>query len=128
MRGTHAQLLAYGDYYALSKQYGLHSVSSYDTRDAKFKMNESAGTTRAGSAGASGARRGSDGSSARGGGSVAGSSQAPTSGDARGGSEPTSADVAGQSGAPSAPQLVCSPVATHPKPSPNPYPNPNPNP
>lgn len=46
--GTHTQLLAYGDYYALSKQYGLHSVSSYDTRDAKFQMSESAGTTRAG--------------------------------------------------------------------------------
>ena len=46
--GTHTQLLAYGDYYALSKQYGLHSVSSYDTRDEKFKMGESAGTTRAG--------------------------------------------------------------------------------
>jgi phenylpropionate dioxygenase-like ring-hydroxylating dioxygenase large terminal subunit len=45
---THTQLLAYGDYYALSRQYGLHSVSSYDTRDAKFKMSESAGTTRAG--------------------------------------------------------------------------------
>ncbi|MGE3691952.1 MAG: SRPBCC family protein [Novosphingobium sp.] len=46
--GTHTQLLAYGDYYALSKQYGYHSVSSYDTRDDKFKMAESAGTTRAG--------------------------------------------------------------------------------
>ncbi|MEW9854066.1 aromatic ring-hydroxylating oxygenase subunit alpha [Novosphingobium sp. M1R2S20] len=46
--GTHTQLLAYGDYYALSKQYGLHSVSSYDTRDEKFAMSESAGTTRAG--------------------------------------------------------------------------------
>ena len=46
--GTHTQLLAYGDYYALSKQYGLHSVSSYDTRDSKFAMAESAGTTRAG--------------------------------------------------------------------------------
>lgn len=46
--GTHTQLLAYGDYYALSKQYGLHSVSSYDTRDAKFQMSESSGTTRAG--------------------------------------------------------------------------------
>ncbi|PLK27724.1 SRPBCC family protein [Novosphingobium sp. TH158] len=46
--GTHTQLLAYGDYYALSKQYGWHSVSSYDTRDDKFKMSESAGTTRAG--------------------------------------------------------------------------------
>lgn len=46
--GTHTQLLAYGDYYALSKQYGWHSVSSYDTRDDKFRMSESAGTTRAG--------------------------------------------------------------------------------
>lgn len=46
--GTHTQLLAYGDYYALSRQYGLHSVSSYDTRDARFQMSESAGTTRAG--------------------------------------------------------------------------------
>ncbi len=46
--GTHTQLLAYGDYYALSKQYGWHSVSSYDTRDDAFKMSESAGTTRAG--------------------------------------------------------------------------------
>lgn len=46
--GTHTQLLAYGDYYALFKQYGLHSVSSYDTRDSAFAMAESAGTTRAG--------------------------------------------------------------------------------
>jgi phenylpropionate dioxygenase-like ring-hydroxylating dioxygenase large terminal subunit len=46
--GTHTQLLAYGDYYALSRQYGLHAVSSYDTRDSKFKMSESSGTTRAG--------------------------------------------------------------------------------
>jgi len=46
--GTHTQLLAYGDYYALSKQYGLHSVSSYDTREDKFKMAEASGTTRAG--------------------------------------------------------------------------------
>lgn len=46
--GTHTQLLAYGDYYALSKQYGWHSVSSYDTRNDNFKMSESAGTTRAG--------------------------------------------------------------------------------
>ena len=34
--GTHTQLLAYGNYYALSKQYGWHSVSSYDTRDTEF--------------------------------------------------------------------------------------------
>jgi len=46
--GTHTQLLAYGDYYAYSRQYGLHSVSGYDTRDAKFQMSESSGTTRAG--------------------------------------------------------------------------------
>lgn len=46
--GTHTQLLAYGNYYALSKQYGWHSVSSYDTRDPGFQMSESAGTTRAG--------------------------------------------------------------------------------
>lgn len=46
--GTHTQLLAYGNYYALSKQYGLHSVSSYDTREDAFKMSESSGTTRAG--------------------------------------------------------------------------------
>lgn len=46
--GTHTQLLAYGNYYALSKQYGWHSVSSYDTRDPEFQMSESAGTTRAG--------------------------------------------------------------------------------
>jgi phenylpropionate dioxygenase-like ring-hydroxylating dioxygenase large terminal subunit len=46
--GTHTQLLAYGDYYALSKQYGLHSVSSYDTREDKFKMSEASGTVRAG--------------------------------------------------------------------------------
>lgn len=45
---THTQLLAYGNYYALSKQYGWHSVSSYDTRDVDFKMNEASGTTRAG--------------------------------------------------------------------------------
>jgi phenylpropionate dioxygenase-like ring-hydroxylating dioxygenase large terminal subunit len=46
--GTHTQLLAYGDYYALSKQYGWHSVSSYDTREDKFKMSQSSGTVRAG--------------------------------------------------------------------------------
>ena len=46
--GTHTQLLAYGNYYALSKQYGLHSVSSYDTREDAFKMAESSGTVRAG--------------------------------------------------------------------------------
>ncbi len=45
--GTHTQLLAYGNYYALSKQYGLHSVSSYDMR-ADADMAESSGTVRAG--------------------------------------------------------------------------------
>ncbi len=49
--GTHTQLLQYGDYYALSKQYGLHSVSSYDTRADDFAMSESAGTVRAGKSG-----------------------------------------------------------------------------
>ena len=49
--GTHSQLLRYGDYYAYSKQYGLHSVSGYDTRDENYKMNESSGTTRSGKAG-----------------------------------------------------------------------------
>ncbi len=46
--GTHTQLLAYGDYYAASQQYGWHSVSKYDTRDDKFKMAQSSGTVRAG--------------------------------------------------------------------------------
>ncbi len=46
--GTHSQLLAYGNYYAFSKQYGWHSVSSYDTRESEFQMSESSGTTRAG--------------------------------------------------------------------------------
>lgn len=45
---THSQLLAYGDYYSYSKQYGLHSVTGYDTREEKFKMAESSGTVRAG--------------------------------------------------------------------------------
>ncbi|MCJ2181004.1 aromatic ring-hydroxylating oxygenase subunit alpha, partial [Novosphingobium album (ex Hu et al. 2023)] len=45
---THTQLLDYGEYYTFSKQHGLHSVSSYDTRDERFQMSESAGTTRAG--------------------------------------------------------------------------------
>lgn len=49
--GTHTQLLAYGDYYAYSKQYGLHSVSGYDTREKDFQMSESSGTTRSGKAG-----------------------------------------------------------------------------
>ena len=49
--GTHTQLLQYGDYYALSKQYGLHSVSSYDTRAEDFQMSESAGTVSAGKSG-----------------------------------------------------------------------------
>jgi len=46
--GTHTQLLAYGDYYAASKQYGLHSVSLYDTREEKFKNSQASGTVRAG--------------------------------------------------------------------------------
>jgi phenylpropionate dioxygenase-like ring-hydroxylating dioxygenase large terminal subunit len=46
--GTHTQLLAYGDYYAASQQYGLHSVSKYDTREDAFKMAQASGTVRAG--------------------------------------------------------------------------------
>jgi len=46
--GTHTQLLAYGDYYAASQQYGWHSVSKYDTREDKFKNAQSSGTVRAG--------------------------------------------------------------------------------
>ncbi|WP_226631853.1 aromatic ring-hydroxylating oxygenase subunit alpha [Novosphingobium profundi] len=49
--GTHTQLLRYGDYYAYSKQFGLHSVSGYDTREADYRMSESSGTTRSGKAG-----------------------------------------------------------------------------
>ena len=45
---THSQLLEFGEYYASSKQYGLHSVSMYDTREEEFKMAESSGTVRAG--------------------------------------------------------------------------------
>jgi phenylpropionate dioxygenase-like ring-hydroxylating dioxygenase large terminal subunit len=46
--GTHTQLLAYGDYYAASQQYGWHSVSKYDTREDKFKNAQASGTVRAG--------------------------------------------------------------------------------
>ncbi|MCB2078844.1 MAG: aromatic ring-hydroxylating dioxygenase subunit alpha [Novosphingobium sp.] len=45
---THTQLLDFGDYYGASRQYGLHSVSLYDTRDARFKNSQSSGTVRAG--------------------------------------------------------------------------------
>lgn len=49
--GTHTQLLAYGDYYAYSKQFGLHSVSGYDVREEEYATETSGGTTRAGKAG-----------------------------------------------------------------------------
>ncbi len=49
--GTHTQLLAYGDYYAYSKQYGLHSVSGYDVRQEEFSTATSGGTARAGKSG-----------------------------------------------------------------------------
>ncbi|WP_295631311.1 aromatic ring-hydroxylating dioxygenase subunit alpha [Novosphingobium sp.] len=49
--GTHTQLLAFGDYYAASQQYGWHSVSKYDTRDDQFKMAQASGTVRAGKGG-----------------------------------------------------------------------------
>ncbi|KHK89124.1 (2Fe-2S)-binding protein [Novosphingobium malaysiense] len=45
---THTQLLDYGEYYAYSRQYGFHSVTGYDTRDARFQMANSSGTVRAG--------------------------------------------------------------------------------
>jgi phenylpropionate dioxygenase-like ring-hydroxylating dioxygenase large terminal subunit len=47
---THSQLLAYGDYYAYSRQFGLHSVSGYDVRQEAFATETSGGTTRAGRA------------------------------------------------------------------------------
>lgn len=49
--GTHTQLLAYGDYYAYSRQFGRHSVSGYDVREKDFATETSGGTTRAGRAG-----------------------------------------------------------------------------
>ena len=49
--GTHTQLLAYGDYYAYSRQFGRHSVSGYDVRKSEFSSETSGGTTRAGKAG-----------------------------------------------------------------------------
>ena len=46
--GTHTQLLAYGQYYAYSKAYGLHGVSGFDERDPGMKMKQSSSITRAG--------------------------------------------------------------------------------
>ncbi|MDE2405001.1 MAG: aromatic ring-hydroxylating dioxygenase subunit alpha [Sphingomonadales bacterium] len=47
--GTHTQLLAYGEYYAYSKQYGLHGVSGFDERDSdKREIGGSSSTMRAG--------------------------------------------------------------------------------
>ncbi|WP_022673847.1 aromatic ring-hydroxylating oxygenase subunit alpha [Novosphingopyxis baekryungensis] len=48
--GTHTQLLEFGDYYAYSKQFGLHSVSGYDVRD-QDAGETSGGTTRSGKSG-----------------------------------------------------------------------------
>ncbi|NND67169.1 MAG: Rieske 2Fe-2S domain-containing protein, partial [Halioglobus sp.] len=47
--GTHSQLLKYGEYYAYSKAFGLHSVSGFDERDASRKNSQSTSVTRAGS-------------------------------------------------------------------------------
>lgn len=47
--GTHTQLLEYGEYYAYSKQYGLHGVSGFDQRDAALRaIGGSSSTMRAG--------------------------------------------------------------------------------
>jgi phenylpropionate dioxygenase-like ring-hydroxylating dioxygenase large terminal subunit len=46
--GTHTQLLAHGDYYAYSADYGKHGVSGFDQRDPAFKMSQSSSVTRAG--------------------------------------------------------------------------------
>ncbi|MDE2303314.1 MAG: aromatic ring-hydroxylating dioxygenase subunit alpha [Sphingomonadales bacterium] len=46
--GTHTQLLAYGDYYAYSKAYGMHGVSGFDQRNPEFQMSQSSSVTRAG--------------------------------------------------------------------------------
>lgn len=46
--GTHTQLLAYGDYYAYSKAYGLHGVSGFDQKGLAAKMSEGSTVTRAG--------------------------------------------------------------------------------
>jgi len=51
VQGTHTQLLEFGDYYAYSKQFGLHSVSGFDVREEEFATEGSGGTERAGKAG-----------------------------------------------------------------------------
>ncbi len=45
---THSQLLAYGDYYAYSKAYGLHGVSGFDQKGLTAKMAEGGSVTRVG--------------------------------------------------------------------------------
>ncbi len=47
--GTHSQLLKYGEYYAYSKAFGMHSVSGFDERDSSRKNSQSTSVTRAGS-------------------------------------------------------------------------------
>ena len=46
--GTHSQLLAYGDYYAYSKAYGLHGVSGFDERDPALRRAGGTSNNRAG--------------------------------------------------------------------------------
>ncbi len=49
VQGTHPQFLAYGEYYAYSKAYGIHGVSGFDNRNAEAKkVGGSSSVTRAG--------------------------------------------------------------------------------
>ena len=45
---THHQLTAYAEFYAYSKQYGLHSVSGFDQRKSGQTTTEGGGVARAG--------------------------------------------------------------------------------
>jgi phenylpropionate dioxygenase-like ring-hydroxylating dioxygenase large terminal subunit len=45
---THHQLTAYAEFYAYSKQYGLHSVSGFDQRKSAETTTEGGGVARAG--------------------------------------------------------------------------------
>jgi phenylpropionate dioxygenase-like ring-hydroxylating dioxygenase large terminal subunit len=49
--GTHPQLVEYGETYAWSKAYALHSVSGFQERDPKLRMGQSSSITRAGKGG-----------------------------------------------------------------------------
>ncbi len=45
---THHQLTAYAEFYAYSKQYGLHSVSGFDQRKSATSTTQGGGVSRAG--------------------------------------------------------------------------------